>query len=78
MIKKLLSKLFTRETKDEFPRTYMVKVWLEHPQLIGGSAQRFYIAIDAESHEHARRRLATELRIKVGKSRLVRLKPNKK
>lgn len=56
-----------RPKKDKiYPRTYVVRVSLSHPKVIG-HIQTVEIAIDAHSSSHARSQLRSELELKVGK-----------
>jgi hypothetical protein len=57
-----------------YPGTFVVNVSLEHPQIIGWPIAKHRIAIDANSKEHARKRLKEELRIIVGRAERVTLK----
>lgn len=49
-----------------YPRTYVVRVSLSHPKVIG-HIQTIEIAIDAHSGSHARRQLKEELKLVVGR-----------
>lgn len=62
---------FHREHSAMFPGTYVVNVRLEHPQIMGDAVVKTRVAIDANSKEHARRRLQEELRLIVGQARKV-------
>lgn len=66
-------RMFTREEKIH-TRPYVVNVLIEHPQIIGGAVFTFKIGIDANSKEHARRRLRKELKIIIGRAYLLRNK----
>ena len=55
--------------RHRYTHTYKVSVHLQHPQIVGGSILKCEIYIDAESKDHARRRLKDELIIVVGSAR---------
>lgn len=61
---------FKRKQKTEvhiYPHTFVVTVNVDHPRIIGHVSQ-FRISIDAHDKWHARKRVLSELKIKIDKN----------
>ena len=66
-LRKALSWGVRKGKKKIYPHSYLVTVYVDHPQVIG-HVNRFQIAIDARSAEHARDRLNSELTFFIGRA----------
>lgn len=58
----------TKKSAHGFPRTYLVPVYMEHPE-IPGHIHKQLVSIAAHDRKHARQRLAEELIIRIGTAR---------
>lgn len=59
---------FSRNKKAGFPNTYLVPVYIEHPELPDHIIKQ-QVSISGHSRAHARVRLKRELRLRIGTAR---------
>jgi hypothetical protein len=68
-----MRRLFFGKRRTMYPKRYIVTVYVQHPDMPHAIHEQ-RLSIDAHSKQHARRRIAQEVTLRIGSARLSHLK----